>query len=134
MSDQPKPTPAPALHLYRCVNSACKTTEFTAPAAICPTCAADGPLVHQLAIIHFDPPSRYPHRGLGHCACDPKTHIGRKRGTGEHSVVNCPACKATKAYRESLPEYDGAEAVKVPDQDAEFEVTHTANGPVVTKG
>jgi len=85
--------------LHRCLNPRCEVTEFTAADPVCPGCGAENPLVVRLPVIHFDPPSPFAGKGLGHRACDPTTPISRGRGTGEPAVVNCPACRATDAFR-----------------------------------
>lgn len=92
---------------YRCTNC---NTEFVAERPACAKCEIDPTtdpraigVIHPLATIHYDPPHpKIKRRGLGHRACDPSKHIGRGRGTGEASVVNCEACKATAAFQAAV--------------------------------
>lgn len=81
--------------------------DFTADKPVCPTCGVDpgadprdAGVVVKLQVIHFDPPRR-PGRGYGHAACDPKLKVGAGGvvATGEPSVVNCPACRGTDAWK-----------------------------------
>lgn len=74
---------------------------------VCPACTLDGRtgdgvrLVVPRVAIHFDPPHAVVRgRGSNLAACDGKPIMGRM-GTGEPSVVTCPACKATDAFRDS---------------------------------
>ena len=70
----------------------------------CPSCKA-GPLaVAQVEVIHFDPPSATPGRGLNHAACNPKLRPGpTNRFTGEHDAVTCRACRETEIYKTAGP-------------------------------
>lgn len=92
---------------YRCTNCG---AEFVGERPACVTCDIDPATDHRavgvvqpIATIHFDPPHpKIRHRGLGHRACDPATHIGKGRGTAEPSVVNCEMCKETEAYKAAV--------------------------------
>lgn len=102
--------------------------------------AAGGNVV-PVVVMHYEPP-RSPdlaHRvGCGHIACNPaqKTATNDElRYTGEPSVVNCPACKETAAYKGVTgatmhATYD----VILPDKSGfppvpEFPFTHNAEKP-----
>lgn len=101
------------MRMYRCNNPVhgLKGREFEAdPEACICECGWEwkNEIVRQgymqeLIILHFDPPSEFPNRGLRHLACDPKTAVGSSgsRATGEPSVVNCPRCKETDAFKNS---------------------------------
>jgi hypothetical protein len=92
---------------YRCMNCG---TDFVAETPSCARCGIDpatdpraAGVIHPIATIHYDPPHpRIRFRGLGHRACDPTKHIGTGRGSGEPSVVNCEACRATPAFQAAV--------------------------------
>lgn len=123
---------------YRCSNCG---TDFVADKPACAKCDIDATtdpqaigVIHPLATIHYDPPHpKIKLRGKGHRACDTKTHIGRGKGTGEASVVNCEACKATPAYQAAV----AAGALDVAMRDGEDEIVSpmpNAAGGVTTEG
>lgn len=125
---------------YRCTNCG---TDFVADKPACAKCDIDATtdpqatgIIHPLVTIHYDPPhAKIKGRGLGHRACAPTTHIGRGRGTGEASVVNCEACKATVAYRDAVAK--GALSVSIADGEDEIVApVHAASdgGGVKTEG
>lgn len=120
---------------YRCTNCG---TDFVAEKPACVKCEIDATtdtqalgIIHPLATLHFDPPHpKIKRRGLGHRACDPKTHIGKGRGTGEASVVNCEACKQTEAYLEAVR----AGALDVALREGEDEIVTLPSSGVKTEG
>lgn len=79
--------------------------------ACCPDCGTkntdpDGGNVVPILVIHYEGRKNVKNpngRGTGHIACDHTKKTATSdtlRYTGEPSVVNCPACKATKEFRE----------------------------------
>lgn len=124
-------TPARLFRCNNCVNDAtgANGVDFTAPAdkPVCPTCGAnrndpdEAALIDELVVIHWEPAHPKAHRfkkligtkGCGHVACQPgKKHFGTNlQVTGDPSVANCPACKATKEFKAATgttlnPKYD----------------------------
>lgn len=114
------------MRLWLCTNHPDLGTsgyKFEAEKPVCPGCGVDGEapgmggVVLPRAVIHFDPPHPVlARRGLNRRACEPGKHVGHGGGlaTGQADEVNCPACKATAAYKAA-----GAAAVpelyRVPD-------------------
>ena len=82
--------------------------EFEAVLPVCPTCTLDGRtpdgkgVLLEIPFFHFAPPHPVlKGKGTGKRACDGKpTGTDRQPCTGEPSVVTCPACLKTDAYRE----------------------------------
>lgn len=107
---------------YRCCSEECSTDpagrlifDFWAETGVCPKCGgteADG-IVQALEIIHFDPP-KSKRRGHGHRACNPKKAIFGGHATGHPSVVNCPHCKATAAWKKVMAEFMGLDEPEAP--------------------
>lgn len=103
---------------YRCLN--CKA-EFDAPRPACAPCGLDATanprdaqLLAELAVVHFDPPSKVEGRGLGRAACDPAVKYGGdRRFTGEPAAVTCPACKASQAFAAAGGANNGVAAIPV---------------------
>ena len=121
-----------SLKLFRCSNPRCRDTvpgrrpepfTFAATDPVCPKCQTDqrgrfGRLVQRLVCIHFDPPAHIPGFGLGTRACNPDVGIQVAggpdgtddnwmpnpfhAGTAEPDAVNCPACRATEAWRKAF--------------------------------
>ena len=96
------------MNRYLCTN--CGRT-FEAPRPMCEPCEIDplkdrrmAGVVLKVEIVHYDPPSKVKHRGLGVLACDPKTPVHGKRATGEPHVVNCAACRKTEAWLKAAGE------------------------------
>lgn len=104
------------MNFYRCINCGVTFKSPRSPDGPPPGCKACGVdpdtdpalvgYILPLETIHFDPPHpivRF--KGRGHLACNPAVRVAGKRATGEPSVVNCEACRATdvwkKAYGES---------------------------------
>ena len=94
--------------LFRCLNctnaKGLPGREFEAGKPECPICHADLGAIVELEIIHYDPPSGKPGRGLRRAACDPTIKIGHAgpKGcmfSGEPSAVTCRACMATDVFR-----------------------------------
>jgi hypothetical protein len=95
--------------MYRCLN--CKG-EFQADKPACAACELDATTnprdaqyIVELAVIHYDPPTRIAGRGKNVAACDPKIRVGLRAGagpgamlSGEKGAVTCPACKASEAF------------------------------------
>jgi hypothetical protein len=96
---------------YRCLNLKCadKTGipghEFVSDKPVCDRCGTDqnhprfGRYIHTLKVIHFDPPSHIDGEGMGFLACDPKRALLNARATADPTVVNCPLCLDTDAWR-----------------------------------
>lgn len=91
--------------LFRCVSCVNPRTglagvEFDAGRPVCPTCSADGNLVVAMEVVHFDPPSGKPGRGLRRAACDEGLKVGRPNTmfSGEPGAVTCKTCKATPVW------------------------------------
>lgn len=115
-----------AMRRYRCSNPQCQAAnqgvflaEVSLEKATCPQCKKCGGdpkfgrLIARQPFIHFDPPSEVEGFGEGFRACDPATSITAQMhasgmpnpwhaGTGVISVVNCPACMETEAYKKAL--------------------------------
>lgn len=91
--------------LFRC--EICKRVhDLKKPA--CPNCnldpekdPRDADHLTQLALIHFDPPGKYPGRGLNVAACNPKLRVGTgdHRFTGEKAAVTCFDCVETDVFQ-----------------------------------
>lgn len=108
------------MKLYRCLNEkhGPKGLEFTADPKTCrcecgrswsdPEVA--GVHLIELVVLHFDPPSGLPNRGKRHLACDPSIKVGSSdhRATGVASVVNCPACRESAAFKAAPADADPA--------------------------
>lgn len=114
------------MRLFRCVNPKCREGiqhghDFTAegPVATCPKCGVKsndpkfGHIIVPLVVIHFNPPSGVVEGiGAGFAACEPTVPIAGLRATGVPSVVNCPKCIETEAYKKAFavvslhPDYD----------------------------
>ena len=111
-----------AIKRYKCGNPKCQALNqgvFLAEKPTCPQClkSMDDPKFGRMIIrqpfIHFDPPSEIEGIGEGHRACDSDKCIQAETtpggmpnpwhaGTGNVTVVNCPACMATDAYKAAL--------------------------------
>lgn len=94
---------------YRCTNPVCKGASWQGEEPVCPECKLDGRLprftrfVKVVKTVHWDPPSPVPGVGKGYFACDPETAIFGDRetaATGDSTVVNCAACRASLAFTE----------------------------------
>ena len=95
--------------LYRCCNPDCPAApdhDFEAEVPVCPECKADGrqhaALVLELACIHYlfkDVAGPIRTRiGNRRIACMPARAKLPKYASGERAAVNCPKCKASKAF------------------------------------
>lgn len=91
--------------LYRCTNCNAVAEHPTPKCVPCGLDAATEPraatIIHELALIHFDPPhATVVGWGIGFAACDPKLKVGAvdMRATGERAHVNCPKCKANPLF------------------------------------
>lgn len=103
--------------LYRCEHCG-KTFEADRPA--CKPCRIDpvadprhAKYLTPLLTIHFDPPTHLDGLGRGHLACNPAAKVAGNRATGEPSVVNCAACRATAEWKAAFR----GDAVIPPDLD-----------------
>lgn len=78
-------------------------------------------VLYELTVVHFDPPGKFPGKGLGFLACQPAVKVGTggHRATGLHKAVNCPACIASAAFNQSEPG-DPMLDVPVPAQNNEL--------------
>ncbi len=96
--------------LWKCYACSASGHDFQAAQPVCPNCGHDGSdpkdrMAHLIAprvVLHFNPPKKWPLMiGTGLTACT-KQKVGTAgiRATGEVAVVNCPACQATKEYKE----------------------------------
>lgn len=120
---------------YRCTNCG---NEFVSERQACVACDIDAthdPVAKRailpLALIHYDPPHpKIQGRHTNMRACDPKTPIGKGRGTGEARHVNCDACKATPAYQQAVQR--GELNTDFLDSEDEI-VTVGVQGVVITK-
>lgn len=113
---------------FRCQNANCSEDrhgrlifDFEANEPVCPKCGCDArdpryaDTVIQLEVIHFDPPDeRLAGKGKNILACNPRRRVGATvRASGDPTVVNCPACKATDAYQKTVESgLDGRPAVE----------------------
>lgn len=87
----------------------------------CPKCGASGSLARRviamLIVKHFEP--NHPTirgKGTGEIACDPGKPRGHKiRCTNEPRIVNCPACKASEAYKKVIGELEDSPEYRVPE-------------------
>lgn len=104
--------------LYRCRNPKCTENPAGTPGyefwaapgekglVSCPKCniaSTDprlGRLITPLQIVHYEPPSEVDGIGAGHLACKRgETPLKGSVRSGEPSVVNCPYCKSTDAWK-----------------------------------
>lgn len=119
---------------YRCTNCG---TSFVADRPTCAKCDIDAStdqraagVIHSLCTIHFDPPHpKIRFRGLGHPACNPSRGIHGLRGTGEPSVVNCEACRATEAWKQAYAAAGDAEFLGSEDEVVQLPVGPLSVGP-----
>lgn len=98
------------MKLFRCLccpGDDGKGLEFEANKQVCPTCGADGGLVVELATIHYDPPSKWPNKGLNVAACDSKIRVGQPglMMSGLPAAVTCKACKLTAIWIEQAAKH-----------------------------
>lgn len=119
--------------LFRCYNcdgpGGIPGKDFEADRPECPDCGADPPTVTERAVIHFDPPSGIRNRGANDAACSPGIRVGSGQQihmTGVPSAVTCPACRATRLWR------DAAAAAGVPTIPAELDVPVTLDPATLT--
>jgi hypothetical protein len=101
---------------YRCQNPKCSADphgrsiyDFWAAEPVCPKCKCDarkprmGGVVIPLVVLHFEPPvAGIDGMGTGFLACNERVKVGASssvRVTGDPTVVTCPDCKLTEAYR-----------------------------------
>jgi len=70
-------------------------------------------LVVELAVIHFDPPSKVEGVGEGKAACDPRvvTHTPGRHFTMHAASATCPRCRAADAWKRAAAEQGGREFV-----------------------
>lgn len=108
-----------AMKMFRCLQC---NREFEAEKPACVECGvdsqkdpADRGIVQEIAMIHFDPPSRRPGQGLGYAACDSKKKIGTPKCqfTGEPTAVTCKACQESEAFKAADGMSNGPAAMKV---------------------
>lgn len=106
------------LRPYRCQNGRCSADphgraiyDFWAAEPVCPKCGCDGRrprtahVVIPLVVLHFVPPlEKVEGMGTGYLACDPSVRVGagNTRATGDPTVVTCPGCKQTDAFKAAL--------------------------------
>ena len=99
-------------------------TERNEAATVCPKCKIDTAahprfktVLVECKTLHFDPPTQVAGIGLNRPACKPAAKIasgfGSDMGTGEPSMVNCEACRATPEWHQA---YHG-EPIIPEDQD-----------------
>lgn len=96
--------------------------DFTADDPVCPKCKTNGEttegkdIVIARMVLHFEPPSDLPGVGSRIVACSglptPTTPV---RCTGEPHQVNCPACRATEAWKQAKEKWDRDPAYEVPE-------------------
>lgn len=115
------------MKLFKCHRCKQDDGRFYKDAPVCPRCSlsADdekmGRLIQRLVLTHFDPPTDVPGIGINVRACEPtKSILADDRaggipnpwhaGTGDVTVVNCPACMASEAYRIALAKLDDDDA------------------------
>lgn len=79
-------------------------------------------LVVELAVIHFDPPSRVDGVGEGKAACDDRivTHSANRKFTGYAASVTCARCRAADAWKRAAADQGGREFV--PEGDVPLKV------------
>ena len=114
------------LRLFYCYN--CSTAFGPTAKNTCTNCGADGDdpqargCVAEQLVHHYDPPHAIlVGRGLGHHACDPKVKVGTggKRATGSRDAVNCPACRASKAFLDVGQREEESSPYHVPEVPAD---------------
>lgn len=89
---------------WRCNNCG---ASFQSDRQACAACGVDAQaeprfagVVVPVETVHFDPPHPVVRGyGTGRLACDPRKQVAGSRATGEPSVVNCPACRATPEWK-----------------------------------
>lgn len=106
--------------LWHCFNC---STDFQDARDLCPKCGADGKdpraggVIAPRVVIHFDPPHAIlKNRGLGSYACDATVKVGQNgtRATGDPSVVNCPVCRDSAAWKAAIEDLTNPPAYRVP--------------------
>lgn len=134
-------TPATHLGFWRCHNPKCTPAGAAMPGfdfehpvgtiATCPKCGlrADherhGRLIVPLVVLHWETPDEIVQGGgSGLAACTGKALAGRH--TRVPAVANCPACRATDAWKAAV------KAVEThPDYHVPVELVKTKDGPVL---
>lgn len=134
------------LKFYRCGRPSCMTKEkgqFWSETPICPQCKLEandpkfGHKIIRLTILHLDPPTDFPGIGKSHRACDVTKSIQAPdgpggvpnpyhAGTGVVSMVNCPACKLTQAYKDAVAMIDDEDGPRQASISERLEVTRVS--------